>query len=187
MSGGAPAADSSGNLYLITANGSFDPTSSDYGDSFLQLSPSLSVNQYFTPSDQQADNDNDNDFGSGGAAVLVDLPANGSNPTHLVIGGGKDGALYLLNRDSMGGYGDSNVWQELQLSGYGIFATGAFWNDTFYLATVGNTLQAFTLDPSTALLDSFSEYFIQSVWFSWCDSVGVLHAELQQRHRLGPG
>ncbi|MGO9437348.1 MAG: beta strand repeat-containing protein [Terracidiphilus sp.] len=152
MSGGAPAADSSGNLYLITANGSFDPTSSDYGDSFLQLSPSLSVNQYFTPSDQQADNDNDNDFGSGGAAVLVDLPANGSNPTHLVIGGGKDGALYLLNRDSMGGYGDSNVWQELQLSGYGIFATGAFWNDTFYLATVGNTLQAFTLDPSTALL-----------------------------------
>jgi len=153
MSGGAPAADSSGNLYLITANGSFDPTTSDYGDSFLQFNGSLNVNQYFTPSDQQLDNDNDNDFGSGGAAVLVDLPANGSNPTHLVIGGGKDNALYVLNRDSMGGYGDSNAWQVVSnLGGYGIYGTSAFWNDTVYLATFGYNLQALSLDPSTAML-----------------------------------
>ena len=152
MSGGAPAADSSGNLYVITANGAFDPTTSDYGDTLLQLSPSLSVStQYFTPSDQLTDDQGDVDFGSGGA-VLVDLPGNGSNPTHLVIGGGKDGTLYLLNRDNLGGYGDSNAWQELNLSGNAIFATGAFWNDNFYLATWGGTLQAFTLDPSTARL-----------------------------------
>ena len=55
---------------------------------------------------------NDNDFGAGGAAVLVDLPANGGNPTHLVIGGGKDNVLYLLNRDTMGGYGD-RAWQKM--------------------------------------------------------------------------
>jgi hypothetical protein len=152
MSGGAPAADSSGNLYVITANGAFDPTVGDYGDSLLELGGSLTVSQYFTPSDQQNDNNTDNDFGAGGAAVLVDLPANGSNPTHLVVGGGKDGALYVLNRDAMGGYGDSNAWQELTLSGYGIFATGAFWNNTFYLATVGEPVQAFNLDPSTAKL-----------------------------------
>jgi hypothetical protein len=153
MSGGAPAADSSGNLYVITANGSFDPTASDYGDSLLKLSGSLTLGSesYFTPSDQQNDNNNDNDFGSGGAAVLVDLPVNGSNPTQLVIGGGKDGVLYLLNRDSLGGYGDGNAWQELPpLSGYGIYATGAFWNNTFYLAAWNAALQAFTLDPSTA-------------------------------------
>ena len=100
MSGGAPAADSSGNLYLITGNGNFDATNSsapnnDYGDSFLKLTSSLSVSQYFTPSDQATDNSQDNDFGSGGAVVLVDLPANGSNPTHLVLGGGKDGSLYV--------------------------------------------------------------------------------------------
>ena len=151
MSGGAPAADSSGNLYLITANGSFDPTARDYGDSFLQLSPSLIVNQYFTPSDQQSDNDNDKDFGAGGAAVLVDLPANGSNPMHLVVGGGKDGVLYVLNREAMGGFGDPNAWQELSL-GNGIFSTSAFWNDNLYLATFGGALQALTLDPSTARL-----------------------------------
>src|SRR5579862_2772582 len=96
MSGGAPAVDSSGNLYLITANGQFDATNgsapnNDYGDSFLKLSSGLSVSQYFTPSDQANDQANDKDFGSGGAMVLVDLPANGSNPTHLVLGGGKDG------------------------------------------------------------------------------------------------
>jgi hypothetical protein len=154
MSGGAPAADSSGNLYLITANGAFDPTTSDFGDTFLQLSPSLTISSnYFTPSDQQNDNDMDNDFGSGGAAILINLPANGSNPTHLVIGGGKDNALYVLNRDSMGGYGDSNAWQMVSnLGGYGIYGTSAFWNDTVYLATFGYNLQALSLDPSTAML-----------------------------------
>jgi len=153
MSGGAPAADANGNIYFITANGSFDPTTSDYGDSFLEMNPNLTVNQYFTPSDQLNDAENDNDFGSGGAAVLVNLPANGSNPTHLVIGGGKDNVLYLLNRDSMGGYGDSLAWQKITtLTGSGIFATGAFWNNTFYIAPISNYLQAFTLNPSTATM-----------------------------------
>ncbi len=60
MSGAAPAVDSSGNLYVSTGNGAFDansltPPNNDYGDSLLQLTPSLGVNQYFTPSDQAAD------------------------------------------------------------------------------------------------------------------------------------
>ncbi len=156
MSGGAPAADSSGNLYLITGNGNFDATSSsapnnDYGDSFLELTGGLSVSQYFTPSDQATDNSQDNDFGSGGAVVLVDLPANGSNPTHLVLGGGKDGSLYILNRDNMGGSGDTNAWQQITLPNP-IFATGAFWNSNFYIATLGGALQAFSLNSTTAKL-----------------------------------
>lgn len=164
MGGGAPAADSAGNLYLLTANGSFDNTTDDYGDSFLQLSPSLSVNGYFTPSDQQADNDNDDDFGSGGAAVLIDLPANGSNPTHLVVGGGKDGALYVLNRDNMGGYGDSNAWQRLFL-GEGIYSTPAFWNGTLYLATSDAPLQAYALNSGTATLTQRSDASTESFSF----------------------
>ena len=156
MSGGAPSADSAGNLYVITANGNFDAANAsapnnDYGDSFLKLSGSLNVEQYFTPSDQANDELNDIDFGSGGAAVLVDLPVNGSNPTHLVVGGGKDGALYVLNRDAMGGSGDSNAWQEIQL-GHGIFSTGAFWNYNLYITPVKGTLQAFSLSTSTAKL-----------------------------------
>ena len=94
MGGGAPSVDASGNLYVITGNGNFDVTNStapnnDYGDSFLQLTSSLAVSQYFTPADQATDNSSDGDFGSGGTSVIVDLPTNGTLANHLVIGGGE--------------------------------------------------------------------------------------------------
>jgi len=163
MSGTAPAADSSNNLYIITSNGGFDATSAtapnnDYGDSLLKLSSSLNVLQYFTPSDQYLDNINNNDFGAGGAAVLADLPA-GSPVTHLAIAGGKDGNLYVLNRDSLGGFGDSNAWQEINIGPEGdlsgptpgvIFSVGAFWNDYLYIAGAGGPLNAYKLSMSTA-------------------------------------
>ena len=160
MSGGAPSIDSSGNLYLISGNAYFDATNlsapnNDFGDSFLELTSALSVFQYFTPSDQATDNLQDSDFGAGGAAILVDLPVNGTNPTHLVIGGGKDGALYLLDRDNMGGLGDTNAWQETNVGG-SIFSTGAFWNSNFYLAPVGSALHALSLSSSTAKLSFLS-------------------------------
>lgn len=165
MSGAAPAEDVQGRLYVITGNAGFDAASStapndDYGDSLLQLSLALGVQQYFTPSDQHSDQIYNNDFGSGGAAVLADLPA-GSPVTHLLIGGGKDGNLYVFNRDSLGGYGDGNAWQELSVGTEGnlnaatpgvIYTVGAIWDDTYYLAGAGGPLQAFHLDPSTAKL-----------------------------------
>lgn len=154
MSGSAPAADANNNLYVITANGNFDVTSSgapnnDYGDSLLKLSSNLTIGQYFTPSDQASDNGNDLDFGAGGAAMLADLPA-GSPVTHLVIGGGKDGNLYILNRDALGGYGDSHAWQMINVGAYGIFATGALWNNQLYIATPGGNLSAYQLNTTTA-------------------------------------
>jgi hypothetical protein len=101
----------------------------------------------------------DNDFGSGGAVVLVDLPANGANPTHLVIGGGKPGYFYVLNRDAMGGYGnstDSNAWQKVNI-GNQIFSTGAFWGNatastagTYYLAPQYQALQAYSISTTGA-------------------------------------
>ena len=152
MSGGAMAADSNNNLYAITGNGTFDATNAsapnnDYGDSLLQLSASLSVSQYFTPTDELSDFQADQDFGSGGTAVLADLPA-GSNPVtqHLVVGGGKDGGLYVLNRDLLGGLGDGNAVQKLSMNS--IFATGAFWNNNFYIAGVGGALVAYSLDTT---------------------------------------
>ncbi len=158
MSGAAPAADANNNLYVITANGTFDATSAtkpnnDYGDSFLKLSGStLAVSQYFTPSDQASDNANDVDFGAGGAAVLADLPA-GSPITHLVVGGGKDGNLYVLNRDAMGGYGDGNAVQKFSI-GASIFATGALWNNYFYIGTPGGPVSAYHLNTATALFST---------------------------------
>ncbi len=86
MSGGAPAVDPGNKLYVVTGNGDFDAAdttapNNDYGDTLLQLTPSLTVSQWFTPSDADANAASDGDFGSGGAAVLADLPA-GNVVTH---------------------------------------------------------------------------------------------------------
>jgi hypothetical protein len=157
MSGGAPAADSSGNLYVLTGNGIFDVTNSsppndDYGDSLLKLTPALTVSQYLTPSDQATDNTNDWDFGAGGAALLADLPA--SSRPHVLICGGKDGTVYVVDRDNMGGFGDGNALQLPIWTGGAIFETGAFWNNHLYLASVGAAMMAFPLDPSTSIFGS---------------------------------
>jgi len=150
MGGGAPSADSANHIYLITGNGGFDVTSAtppnnDYGDSFLQITGGTTVSSYFTPSDQETDEENDSDFGSGGSAVVLNVSSGALQ--HLVIGGGKDGALYLLNGDSMGGLGDSNARQVFNI-GSGIFATGAFWNNSYFIAPVGGPLAEYSYDPN---------------------------------------
>jgi hypothetical protein len=167
MAGSAPAVDSNNYLYALTGNGTFDATSSapnnvDYGDSLLKLTPSLSVQSYFTPSDQLSDNQGDKDFGSGGAAVLADLPA-GSPVTHLVMGGGKDGSLYVLNRDMLGGLGDGAAVQKLAI-GHGLFSTGAFWNNNFYVAGAGGPISAYALNTTQA---QFSLSSVSSAAYGW--------------------
>jgi hypothetical protein len=153
MSGGAPSVDSNGRMYVITGNGKFDVTSTtapnnDYGDSFVQLQPGASgvtVHSYFTSSNQADNFNSDRDFGSGGAALVLNLGA--GSPAHLVVGGGKDGALYVLNADNdLGGSGDANACQMISLH-TAIFATAAFWNNTLYLAPVDDPVTAFTFDP----------------------------------------
>jgi hypothetical protein len=158
MTGAAPAADNNGHLYVISGNGQFDvdtapgvpntiPPNNDYGDSFLQLSngaSGLTVSSYFTPSDQETDFEDDKDAGSGGTAVVLNLSG---SPAHLVIGGGKDGTLYVLNGDAMGGSGDANAWESFSLGP--LFSTGAFWNNSYYIAPAGYRLQAYPFSAAT--------------------------------------
>ena len=148
MGGGAPSADASGHVYLITGNGGFDansmsPPNNDYGDSLLQLSvmpnpatPSaaFTVSQYFTPSDQLIDTPHDDhDFGAGGAAMLANVNSV-SGTIGVVVGGGKDGTLYILNQAALGGYSgtDAGAFQAIA-TGYHIFSTPSMWNNTIYL------------------------------------------------------
>jgi len=152
MGGGAPAVDASNRLYFLTGNGGFDANSAtapndDYGDSLLQADTSLNITSYFTPSDELADDQNDRDFGSGGAAVLADLPA-GNTVTHALVCGGKDGTLYVLNRDLLGGFGDSAAVQTLAL-GHGLFSTSAIWNNSLFAAGSGGPLTSYQLNTST--------------------------------------
>lgn len=154
MSGGAPAFDSSNNIYVITGNGDFDSTNGDFGDSVLKLSNTLAVQDWFTPSVEGTLDSSDLDLGSGGAVVLVDLPS--STVPHVLIGGGKGtnflGQIYVLNRDNLGKSNstDQSV-QQFSLGG-GIFATPAFWQNTFYIGGVGQNLRAFALSTTTSLL-----------------------------------
>jgi chitodextrinase len=159
MAGGAPAVDASGNLFLITGNGSWDGVN-NFGDSLLKLNPSLGLADWFTPKDQATLDTNDSDFGAGGATILVDQPS-GPVP-HLVIGGGKAGSgnageLYLLNRDALGHFSNTNanVIQEFPVGG-GMYSTPAFWQNTLYVAGQNGPLIAFALNPSTGKFDTAS-------------------------------
>ena len=145
MSGGAPAADSSNNLYVITGNGNFDGNT-QFGDSFLRLSPGggMNVTGFFSPNDQASLSSGDLDLGSGGAAILVDQP---TAPNHLLIGGGKEGTMYLLNRDNLGGNtsNDAGAVQAFSV-GNGIFSTAAFWQNTLYIGPISDHVKSYTLN-----------------------------------------
>jgi hypothetical protein len=161
MSGGAPSVDSNGHLYVSTGNGPFDGANAsgshdDYGDAFLQLTPGmgqagLGVSSFFSPSDQADDNMNDVDFGAGGSALVLNVP--GGSPQHLVVGGGKDGSLYVLDGDNMGGLGDGRAWQKVSVN-RPIFATAAFWNNRLFLAPVSTPMLAYTFNPSSRQLST---------------------------------
>ena len=141
MSGDGVAADSSGNLFFATGNGTYDgSTNGDYGDSIVKVSgPTggvLSVADWFTPSNQSSLSGGDTDLGSGGVLLLPDLPA-GSAHTHLLVQMGKEGKIYLLDRDNMGEYcsdcgSDTQIVQEIPGATSGIWGSPAYWNGSVY-------------------------------------------------------
>jgi len=152
MSGAAPASDGN-SIFLITGNGTFDANgatapNTDFGDTFLKLTGALSVSDWFTPSNQSFLDANDLDVGGGGAVLLIDNP--GGPFAHLLIGGGKEGKLYLLNRDNLGhiAANDAQIVQSFSLS-QGIFATPVFRQNTLYIAAAGSPLSAFSFIAST--------------------------------------
>jgi hypothetical protein len=149
--GGAPTADANGNIYVETANGKFDgssPGGVDFGDSFLQLSTSsgLSVADYFTPSDQAYRNTvADVDLGSAGPMLL---PDQSSSAPHLLVGSDKEGKIFLVNRDSMGGFNSSgdNIQQEIVGALEPLTRSlPAFWQNNVYYLSVADYLKDFRL------------------------------------------
>ncbi len=150
MSGSAPTIDSNNFMYVIASNGTYNGTT-EFGDTFLKLNTSggLSLADWFTPDDQVTLNADNGDLGAGGAITLLDS-VSGPHP-HLLIGGGKEGVLYLLNRDNMGKYNANNnsaAVQTWSLSASGISSTGEFWQNTFYIGGVNAPLTAFAFDTS---------------------------------------
>src|SRR6185503_11670275 len=98
--------DNATNLYCLTGNGSFSQNTNggDYSDSFLKLSTvsnKLAAADYFTPYNQAVLQSSDADLGSGGALLLPDSAGSAAHP-HLIVGAGKEGKIYLVDRDDMG-------------------------------------------------------------------------------------
>jgi hypothetical protein len=157
QSGCAPAADASGNIYFITGNGAFTANTGgvDYGDTIVKLNSSGTVLDYFTPYNQATLDTGDEDLGSGG---LVLLPDQTGTYAHVLIGAGKQGVIYSVNREGMGKYNtasNQNIQSLMGLSG-GTFGSPAYWNGNIYYAAWNDYIRAFQVTNGVLALSSHS-------------------------------
>ena len=151
--GVGPAADSNGNVYTSTANGEFNYSAFDLGDSVLKLSlggNSFNVEDYFTPYDQANMGANDIDLGSG---QVVLLPYQiGSNTPDLLVTSGKDADIYLISTDDLGQYnpaGNTQIPAYLPNAlGGEFFGAPVYWNNNIYFLAHLDYLRSFTLGVS---------------------------------------
>jgi hypothetical protein len=153
--GGAPAIDSSGNMFLISAVDAGDPASG-YNDSFLKISTALSILDFFMPSNEAFLRANDADLGSGDVVLM---PINSSIHPNEVIGGGKDGRIFVIDRDNMGEFNSTTdqVIQKVQTGTQqfdNIFSTPGFWNGNLYIHCENDVLKEYSWSSSTGLLSS---------------------------------
>jgi hypothetical protein len=159
QSGGGLAADVQGNIYALIANGTFDttldangfPNKQDYGNGFVKVSTTggnLKVADYFNMSNTSNESGADQDLGSGGAMVLPDLNYGTAGTLNLAVGAGKDGNLYVVNRNNMGKWNanSNNVYQELAGAvSNGVWGVPAYFNSTVYYCDQGSTLKSFSI------------------------------------------
>ena len=177
QAGGIPAMDASGNFYFETGNGTFDgfkngsgqtaglnaqkfPVNGNYGDCFVKISLDATTTQssqntngwglkivdYFAPFNNQALNSADTDLGSGGCVVLPDSAGSVAHQ-QLLVGAGKEGKVYLIDRNNMGKF-DAITDHVVQEQGGAIgsaFNTPAFFNGVLYYVGAGDSGKAFTL------------------------------------------
>ena len=151
QSGGGLVADASGNIYYVTGDGTFDVNSGgvNYGDSFVKFA-SGAVQDYFTPHDQGLIDTNNLDLGAGGLVLLPDQP--GAHP-HLLVSAGKNGSIYLVDRDNMGHYSataNTNVQTLANIFPFGTplpgnYSSPVYFNGSVYFGPVADTVQAFQL------------------------------------------
>ena len=101
MGGAAPVVDASGNIWVEAGNGSVYSSAQAYddSDSVLELSPSLTLLQYFAPSSWPTDNAHDLDM-STAPALLSD---------GQVVAAGKARIVHLLDGTTLGGIGDGEA------------------------------------------------------------------------------
>lgn len=150
MAGNGPAIDENGDVYVESGNGTWDATTSppNLPEAFLRVrlergaSSRLSLVDWFSPFDHQKLDDDDLDLGSTGPILIPG--------TKLVVGGGKAGKLYVLDRDKMGHVGvsdDSQIVQSFDAVTNELFAGPVYWagpsGKRMYVLASMNPIRAF--------------------------------------------
>ena len=175
MAGAGVAADGASNIFIASGNGDFNGVpASEFGDSILKLGTTneiLSVLDYFTPSDQSCLQGNDEDLGSGGLLILPNQP--GTFP-HILVQAGKEGKIYVVNRDSPMtttpahynplsncASNDPEIVEESASGAIGgMWSMPAYWNNTLYFWGAGDVLKSI---PVVNGLPNFSNVTMGSV------------------------
>jgi hypothetical protein len=181
----------------MTGNGKFIPPTYDapsgsyingnYGDSFVGLAPDtvhnsssnqnsngwgLKVITYFTPANQAILSGSDLDLGSGGPMLLPDSVGSPAHP-HLIVGAGKQGTIYMVDRDNMGGGNYSStsdmVVQEDLGAVVSCYTVPAYFNGAFYMMSTGRKTSAM---PSTANAFTISSGSFSTTAVSTPDTFG---------------
>lgn len=149
--GGGICVDSSNNLYFETGNGSFSANTNggDYSDTIMKLSTTngLSVADYFTPYDQANLAAQDTDLGSCGPLLLPDSSGSVTHP-HLLVGVGKSGKIYLVDRDNMGQWqsgSDSQIVESFQGIN-GSWSPPAYWNNLLFFQASSAAMKSFSVN-----------------------------------------
>jgi hypothetical protein len=157
MSGAGLAGDASGNIYFLDANGGFDatldangfPNLGDYGNAFMKVASvngKLAVADYFTSSNIVAESDYDLDLGSGGVLLLPDQTDSTGQVHQLAVGAGKDGSIYVVDRNDMGKLNSvsNNIYQQLPRAlPHGEWGMPAWFNGRVYYGGQSDVLKAF--------------------------------------------
>lgn len=175
QSGQGLTADSAGNIYFEIGNGSFsaDKKGVDYGDSFVKLrlnttipkKSAFEVLDYFTPYNQDWLNRVDADLGVSGPMLIPG--------TDLLVGGGKGGVLYLLNKNQMGGYnpnGDTQIPQWLWTFPAHLHGAPVYWDSAagslVYVWGENDRMKAYKLDKAKGVFQT-TPFAMSDMYVPW--------------------
>jgi Ricin-type beta-trefoil lectin domain/Protein of unknown function (DUF1573)/Abnormal spindle-like microcephaly-assoc'd, ASPM-SPD-2-Hydin len=172
QSGGGLVSDGPGRIFLATGNGvspAPGPGTSPPGtlaESVVRLAVGtngvMTAKDYFSPANNANLDQNDTDLGSGAPAALPDDYGTASHP-HLLIQVGKDGNVFLLDRDNLGGTaqgagGTNKVVSTVQMKGVwgraALFSSGS--GHYIYFVQNSGPMQALRVAPNGAGVPTLS-------------------------------
>ena len=163
MAGGGPVGDGS-RFWFSTGNGSFNANTggTNYSECYVKLDNTCVVKDYFAPASVTSLNNSDRDLGSSGVMMIPG--------TTLMVGGGKDGKLYLVDGYAMGGFNASvdACRQSFMVTDSGdslnhIHGGPCFWNNKIYLGGESDQLKAFSWNGTSINTTPVSQSSFEAV------------------------